>query len=64
MQNMFYFILISVNIDVAPNSFITLTVLAGPGIEFRWMRDFQHLCRPTLRPNHPPIQSVPGLSRE
>ena len=36
--------------------------LHGPGIEYRWGRDFPHLFRPALWPNHPPIQWVPGLS--
>jgi hypothetical protein len=36
--------------------------LDGPGIESRWERDFPHLSRPGLRPTHPPVQWVPGLS--
>jgi hypothetical protein len=36
--------------------------LDGPGIEFRWGRDFLHLSRPAKKPNQPPIQWVPGLS--
>jgi hypothetical protein len=35
--------------------------LDGPGIEFRWGRDFSHLSRPG--PTQSPVQWVPGLSR-
>ena len=35
----------------------------GPGIEYRWGRDFPHLSRPALRRTQPPKQWVPGLSQ-
>jgi hypothetical protein len=40
---------------------VTYYALDGPGIESRWGRDFPHPSRPTLGPNHPPIQWVPNL---
>ena len=37
--------------------------LESLGIESRWGRDFQHLSRPALGTNQPPVQWVPDLSR-
>jgi hypothetical protein len=37
--------------------------LNGPGIEFRWGRDFLHTSRPVLGPIQPPIQWVLDLFR-
>jgi hypothetical protein len=37
--------------------------LDGPGIEFRWWRDFQHLSRPALGTTQPPVQWVTSLSK-
>ena len=35
--------------------------LDGPGIEFRWERDFPHPYRPALWSTQPPLQWVPVL---
>jgi len=40
-------------------SIATAYGLDGPGIEYRWERDFPHLSRPVLRPTQPPVQWVP-----
>jgi hypothetical protein len=45
-----------------PGSLVGIVTAYGPGIEFRWGRDFPHLSRPALRPNQPPVQWVAGLS--
>jgi hypothetical protein len=38
--------------------------LDGPLIELRWGRDYPHTSRLALGSTQPPIQWVPGLSRE
>jgi len=43
---------------------VTDYALDGPGIEYRWGRDFTHLSIPALEPTQPSVQWVPGISRE
>jgi hypothetical protein len=38
--------------------------LNGPGVESRLGRDSSHTFTPALGPTQPPVQLVPGLSRE
>ena len=35
--------------------------LEGPGLEFRWRRDFPHPFTPALGLTLPPVQWIPGL---
>ena len=53
--------------NVGPDSSVGIATrygLDGPGIESRCGRDFPHPSRPALRAIQPPIQWVPGVSRE
>jgi len=44
-------------------SIATAYGLDGRGFQSRWGWDFPHLTRLALKPIHPPIKRVPGLSR-
>ena len=49
------------------NSSVSIAIrygLDGPRIESRWGREFLHTSTSALGPTQPPIQWVPGLSRE
>jgi len=45
------------------DSSVGIATRYGPGIEFRWGRDFPYLSRPVLKLTQPPIHWVLGLSR-
>jgi hypothetical protein len=51
--------------DCGPGSSVGIGTghgLDGPGIEFRWWRDFPHLAIPAVGPTQHPVQWVPDLS--